>query len=179
MFCVMTLPYIFYGAEDAKSIVLDALSIAFLYSIDDVGGDLGGVDESRWNAPFVGTCKMFLDINRQRYQHDKGGGLLSDDDDEYGFQMAYPLDAEIPISQSLTQELKEWGEGSEPSDQVYELQWEITMRKDHNTAAWLFEQMDKNDQTSTLSDYGAYVIAFLTVWHSIMFLSLGKPVCGD
>ena len=43
----MTLPYLFYNGTDPKAVVVDALSIAFLYSIDDVGGDLGGIDESR------------------------------------------------------------------------------------------------------------------------------------
>jgi len=113
------LPYIFYGAEDAKSIVLDALSIAFLYSIDDVGGDLGGVDESRWNAAFVGTCAKIIDILRRRYKNTKGQGeresLVSN-----GFEAEFinPLYIEAPIKPWFAEELETWANGGEPSEEM-------------------------------------------------------------
>jgi hypothetical protein len=172
--CVMTLPYIFYGAEDAKSIVLDALSIAFLYSIDDVGGDLGGVDESRWNAPFVGTCASFLELNRQRYKKTNGGGLLSNDDDE-DVLFAYPLDAPQPVPFELMKELQEWAEGGKPSEDVEYVISDLVMVNDNKSPQWLVEQMDAVDEAWVLPEIGAYFIAILTVWHSIMYLWLGNP----
>ena len=58
-----------------KAVVVDALSIAFLYSIDDVGGDLGGIDESRqsdtydrrgWFGKFAKFYKIFANFWRAR-----------------------------------------------------------------------------------------------------------------
>jgi hypothetical protein len=187
MFCVMTLPYIFYGAEDAKSIVLDALSIAFLYSIDDVGGDLGGVDESRWNAPFVGTCAAFIDVTRKRYKNKtKGGGegelegLVSPDDDVADF--VYPLDVEHPIPISTMQGLEQWADGTDPSeiwdeDMTYLIS-PVMIVDENKYPAEIFKQMDDFDEAWILPDIGAIVIALLTVWHSVMYVALGNPVCG-
>ena len=43
--------------------------------------------------------------------------------------------------------------------------------------AELFQDMNDFEKTWSIPDYAAVVVAFLALWHSIMYIMLGNPSC--
>jgi hypothetical protein len=183
--CVLALPYLFYNAEDPKDLVVDALSIAFLYSIDDVGGELGGIDESRWNALFIGTCAYLIEISKKRYETFHAEGAESEDELENlvagqsSLEFAAPNNFRVrPVPYQVMQDLEEWAKGGEPTEEMLEL--ELIYQPSFVgsfTAAELFRKMNANDKAWNIPDLAAIIVVFLAAWHSIMYTILGDPVC--
>lgn len=51
--CSLSMVFMFIVEESPKDLVLDAFGLAFLYNLDDIGGDLAFLDE-KWDEDFMG-----------------------------------------------------------------------------------------------------------------------------
>jgi len=52
--CAFAMVFMFIVEDSPKELVLDAFGLAFLYNMDDLGGDLAFMDEA-WDEEFMGT----------------------------------------------------------------------------------------------------------------------------